>query len=268
MDYFITDDILNPPENEEADSKLFTEKFLRMPVNFAYAQREDVPKPEYAPCTKRDYPVFGTICDYSEINDDILKIWLKISELVPKAVFLMRAKEFESISTINQLYDRMKAIGFNMDKVLFRPPSPNYMQEMLHLDVVLDVYPLSAVTSTIDALYMGVPVVSFYAQRRSSKFGKTITKAIGLPDLATPSVEGYINRAVSLVTEVKTLDVLHKNLREMVKRAQPLNPKTYMTIIEQKFEELVTGKPAIKEIENQAEGKTNEGQSNEDTANW
>ena len=271
MDYFITDDILNPPENEEADSKLFTEKFLRMPVNFAYAQREDVPKPEYAPCTKRDYPVFGTICDYSEINDDILRIWLKISELVPKAVFLMRAKEFESISTINQLYDRMKAIGFNMDKVLFRPPSPNYMQEMLHLDVVLDVYPLSAVTSTIDALYMGVPVVSFYAQRRSSKFGKTITKAIGLPDLATPSVEGYINRAVSLVTEVKTLDVLHKNLRDMVKRAQPLNPKVYMTAIEQKFEELVTGKPAIKEIEkqadeNQVEGQTDEGQSNENSA--
>ena len=210
-----------------------------MPSNFCYAQREDVPTPEYAPCTKRDYPVFGTLCSYYEINDDILKIWHKISEMVPKAVFLMRIKEFESISTINQLYDRMKAIGFNMDRILFRPATANYMAEMTHLDVILDVYPRSGCGSTLDALYMGVPVVSFFAERRSSRYGKTFLKAVGLADLPTDSVEGYINRAVSLVTEVTALDALHKGLRNMVKKAQYLNPKNYMSALEQKFEEIL-----------------------------
>ena len=74
------------------------------------------------------------------------------------------------------------------------------------------------------------------------------------------------------LTELLVWDVLHKNLRDMVKRSQPLNPKTYMTIIEQKFEELVTGKPVTTEVaeksdenqiekqtdENQVEGKTDE----------
>ena len=88
--------------------------------------------------------------------------------------------------------------------------------------------------------------------------------------MATDSVEGYINRAVSLVTEIKTLDVLHKNLRDMVKRSQPLNPKTYMTIIEQKFEELVTGKPVTTEVaeksdENQIEKQTDENQIEKQT---
>lgn len=239
MDYFVTDEIMNPPAEMTSDVKLFTEKLLYMPVNLCYAQREDVPTPEYAPCTKRDYPVFGTLCSYYEINDDILKIWHKISEMVPKAVFLMRIKEFESISTINQLYDRMKAIGFNMDRILFRPSTTNYMAEMTHLDVILDVYPRAGAGSTLDALYMGVPVVSFYAERRSSRYGRTFLKTVGIEDLATNSVEGYINRAVSLVTEVSTLDTLHKGLRNMVKNAQGLNPQKYMATIEQKFEEIL-----------------------------
>ena len=241
IDYFITDEVLDPPD-EDSDVKLFSEKLLYMPVNFCYAQREDVPTPEFAPCTKRDYPVFGTICSYKEMNDDILRIWHKISQMVPNAVFLMRAPEFESISTMDQLYGRMKNIGFNMDKILFRPPSVNYMSEMTQIDVVLDVYPQSASSAMLDALYMGVPVVTFHAKRRSSRIGKSILRAVGLPDLATDSVEGYINRAVGLVTEVQTLDVLHKNLRNMIKRSQPLNPKIYMSILEQKLEELLKDK--------------------------
>ena len=243
MDYFITDEILDPPDEETA--KLFTEKLLYMPINFCYAQREDVPTPEFAPCTKRDYPVYGTICSYAEMNDDILRIWHRISQFVPDAVFLMRAKEFESISSMDQLYGRMKKIGFNMDKVLFRAPNPNYMAEMLQIDVILDVYPQSACSAMLDALYMGVPVVTFYAKRRSSRIGKTITRAVGLADLAADSVDGYIQRAVGLVKDVKTLDILHKNLRNMVKNAAIMNPKVYMENLEKKLEEIVANwKPA------------------------
>ena len=65
---------------------------------------------------------------------------------------------------------------------------------------------------------------------------------IGIPDLSTDSVVGYINRAVGLVKDVNTLDALHKNLRNMLKKAEPLNPKVYMTILENKFEELLMAK--------------------------
>ena len=240
MDYFITDETLNPKDGDT--EKYFTEKFLYMPVNFCYAQREDVPTPEFAPCTKIDHPVYGTVCRYSEINDDILKIWLKISELVPDAVFVMRAPEFSSNSVVNQLYDRMKEIGFNMDRVLFRPLFANYVVELIQLDVMLDIYPRSGISSTLNSLYMGVPVVSFYAKRRSSRFGKSILSTVGAGELATETVDGYISRAVGLVRDKNTLDVLHKRLREMVKNAQPLNPSVYMRMLEEKIEQLVDEK--------------------------
>ena len=170
-----------------------------------------------------------------EMNDDILNIWKKILELVPNAVLLMRAPEFASVSTIDQLYDRMKKLGFNMDRILFRPTNENYMAEMLNLDVILDVYPQSGGASTVDAL-------TFYADRRSSRYGKSITRIIGVPDLATDSVAGYINRAVGLIKDVSTLDALHKNLRNLVKKAEALNPQIYMRILENRFEELLMAK--------------------------
>ena len=235
VDYFITDEIVDPPGEHE---KLFTEKLIYMPSQFCYAHRTDVPTPEYAPCTKRNYVVFGTICRYSKMNDDILNIWRQILERVPGSVLLMRAQEFASNTTTDQAYNRMKALGFNMDQVLFRPAVPDYMAELTHLDIILDSYPYVGGSTTFDALYMGVPVVTFFGERRSTRFGLSILENIGMGDLATNSVQEYIDRAVGLANDVEALDVLHKNLRTMIVKSENLDPKHYTKLLEQKFEKI------------------------------
>lgn len=234
MDYFITDEIVDPPGSHE---NFFSEKLLYLPSQFCYALREDVPVPQYAPCTKRDYVVFGTICHWKEVNDDMLKIWLQILNRVKKSAMLIRAEEFVSNSEIDNAYDRMKKLGFNMDQILFRPPSKNDMEEMTHLDVILDPYPYVGKGSTFDALYMGVPVVTFYGERRSTRAGVSILKQFGLEGLAVPinSPQDYIERAVGLVSDVGALDALHKNLRVMVQKAASIRPRVYAQILNEKL---------------------------------
>jgi len=234
MDYFITDEILDPPGSHE---NFFTEKLLYMPSQFCYAMREDVPVPQYAPCTKRDYIVFGTICRWQDVNDDILKIWQKILARVPKSAMLIRAEEFVSNSAIDDAYERMKKIGFNMDQILFRPNTANYMEEMTHLDIILDPYPHVGKCLTFDALYMGVPVVTFYGERRSTRIGLTILKQLGLEGLAVPinSPQDYIERAVGLVSDIGTLDTLHKNLRTMIQKTMSIRPKRHCQLLEEKY---------------------------------
>ena len=234
MDYFLTDEIVDPPGKHE---KYFTEKFLYFPSQFCYAMREDVPTPQYAPCTKRDYIVFGTICRYQKINDYMLKIWKEIIDRVPNSVLLMRAQELVSNSTADQLYGRMKKLGYNMDKVIFQPAVKNYMAELIHIDVILDSYPYVGGSTTLDALYMGVPVVTFYGERRSTRFGLSILKQLGMEGLAVPidSPQDYIARAVGLAGDIETLDVLHKNLRNMVKNTMSFRPKIYTRSLEEKI---------------------------------
>ena len=233
MDYFITDEIVDPPGEHE---KYFTEKLLYLPSQFCYAARTDVSTPDGAPCKKNNFVTYGTICRYSKINDDMLKIWKMILDKVPDAKFIMRAQEFTSISTIDQAYLRMKNLGFNMDQISLQPAVDNYLEVIKDVDLILDAYPYVGGSTTFDAIYMGVPVLTIYGERRSTRFGLSILKNIGMETLAVNSVEDYISRAVAMSIETDTLDVLHKNLRNMLQNPNTaLNPIVYTKLLEQKF---------------------------------
>ena len=236
IDYFLTDENLDPPGEHD---KYFVEKLLYMPAQFSYARRENVPTPEGAACVKNGYVTFGTICRYSKINDDMLAIWVEILNRVPTAKLLMRAQEFISNRTQDELYDKMKRLGCDMDRVIFQPALPDYFAAISEIDIMLDAYPWVGGTTTLDALYMGVPVISFYSDRHSTRFGKSILHSVGLDELAVNDVAAYINTAVGLANDFETLDELHKNLRGMFEKSNALDPVKYCRLLERKFADLL-----------------------------
>ena len=239
IDYFITDEILDPPnQNRE---QYFSEKFLYMPAQFCYARPVDVPIPDGAPCIKNGYVTFGTICRYSKISDDMLAIWTEILNIVPDAKLLMRAQEFISNKLVDDLYNTLKKFGCDMDRVIFRPAigGSDYFKAISQIDIILDAYPYVGGVTTLDALYMGVPVINLYGERHSTRFGKSILTSVGLGELSVDNVEAYISNAVALANDKETLDILHKNLRNMFLNSEALDPVKYCRLLEKKFEELL-----------------------------
>lgn len=236
IDYFVTDEVLDPTGEHD---KFFSEKLLYMPAQFSYARREDVPPPDNAPCVKNGYVTFGTICRYSKITDEMLMIWTEILNRVPNAKLLMRAQEFISNRAVDELYSTMKNFGCDMERVIFRPAVPDYFDAISKLDIILDSYPYVGGATTLDALYMGVPVINFYGERHSTRFGKSILHSVGLDELSVNSVEDYINNAVGLANDFETLDALHKNLRQMFLNSDSLAPMKYCRLLEKNFEEIL-----------------------------
>ena len=232
MDYFITDPVIDPIGRHE---KYFSEKLLHLPSLFCYAYNSDATTPEGAPCKKNNFVTFGTICHYSKISDGMLHIWKDIFDRLPDAKLIMRAEEFSSISTMNRLYSRMKEIGFNMDQINFQPAAVNYLDVIKDLDIILDVYPYSGAITTLDALYMGVPVLTLYGERRDTRFGLSILRNVGLGNWALNSVEDYINSAVAFAQNPDELDNLHKNLRTALQNSNNLSPGVYTKILEQAY---------------------------------
>lgn len=238
IDYFITDSVLDPPnQNRE---QFFAEKFLYMPAQFSYAQRLDLPASNGAPCVKNGYVTFGTICRYSKITDDMLAVWTEILNRVPNAKLLMRAQEFISNKTVDELYNTLKSLGCDMERVTIRPAVHDYFGAISQLDICLDAYPYVGGATTLDALYMGVPVVNLYGERHSTRFGKSILYSVGLDELAVDNVDAYIGTAVALANDVETLDALHKGLRQMFLSSEALDPVKYCRTLEAKFEELLS----------------------------
>ena len=228
IDYFITDEIIDPPGEHD--------KFFKSGQSG---------NPEFAPCTQQDHVTFGTICDYTKINDDMLQIWKEILNRVPDSVLIIRAKEFESISTRDHAYSRMKAMGFNMDKVVLLQVVPEYLNEMLKLDLILDSYPCVGESQTIDAVYMGVPTITLCGERRSTRFSYSILKALELENLVVNNVQDYIERAVGLASDKEALDALHKSLRNMLINCEKLNPQNITRALENHFEKILAEKKVV-----------------------
>ena len=236
IDYFITDEILDPPGSHE---KYFSEKFLYMPAQFSYARKEDAPVPSGAACVENKFVTFGTVCRYSKINDEMLAVWAEILNRVPDSKLVMRAQEYISNRTCDELYRRMKSLGFDMNRVIFRPAVHDYFRTISKIDIMLDAYPYVGGTTTLDALFMGVPVITLYGERHSTRFGLSILNSVGLAELAVDNVDDYIARAVALANDFETLNVLHKNLRQMFLNSEALDPIKYCRQLEKKFAELL-----------------------------
>lgn len=224
VDYLITDTYCDP-----IGQKLYiSEKPLYLSSMFCYTGRSDLPVCQGAPCLYNGYITFGIFNRYQKITDEMLQLWLIIQHQVKGAKLLLKAEAFLDDGIGDMAYDRMKKMGFDMERVIFEPSSEDYMERYLSVDIALDTFPYVGGGTTCDALYMGVPVISRYGEGRASRFGLSLLKAVGLGELAAADSKDYVQRAIALATDRELLDGLHKNLRTMMLNSRLMDTVDYV----------------------------------------
>lgn len=234
VDYFLADSWCAPAAVEPC----FTEKLLRLTSLFCYTGRLDVAEPKGAPCREKGYMVFGVFNHYRKFTDEMLSAWRKILERVPQSRLLLKNQLFLDPEAVDIAYGRLQALGFDMDRVWFEAGSIAYMDRYLDVDIALDTYPYPGGGTTCDALYMGVPVISRYGERYGSRFGLSILQSAGLGELAVDSVPAYIERAVSLAADQELLELLHRQLRSMLKASRLMDGEAYVREMEMQYKKI------------------------------
>ena len=235
VDYFLTDSIVDPLGRHE---EYFTEKLLYLPSQFCYTGRSDVPVPVAPPVQRTGHILFGVFNHYRKITEEMFVAWRTILEQVPGSELLLKSQELISDSLVQAAYERLRRIGFDMDRVHFEPATTDYMERYLDVDIALDTYPYPGGGTTLDALYMGVPVITRYGERRNTRFGLSILQNIGLSELAADTPDSYIQRAVALARDQELLTILHQNLRGIMQGDTALEPRHYMKQLEQRYQEI------------------------------
>ncbi len=238
VDYFITDEIVDPPGLHDA---YFAEQPLYMPAQFAYAGLGNAPVVRGTPCKERGYIQFGVFQLFTKVTDEMLLVWKKIMEQLPTARLLFKGASFDSAAMTDCIYKRLKKLGMPLTRIDFEGDSPyeEYLRRLQDMDIMLDTYPYTGGSTTLDALYMGVPTVTLYGERRGTRFGYSILNSIGLAELATDSRREYINRVINLAADAELLDLLHKNLRQMMQKSSALSPKEYVCQMEKYYEQVL-----------------------------
>ena len=238
VDYFLSDSICSP----ENFPNVFSEKVLRLnPCNFCYAPDliHDMPAPELrAPVLKNGFVTFGSFNNFSKVSDEVLYIWRAILDGVPKSRLILKGKIFSLDDGKAIVRERLRKMSFPLDRVDFRPYSPDYLEQYRDVDIALDTFPYTGGTTTCEALYMGVPVITFRGKTHGARLSASILAAADVKEMITHSPMDYVKKAIQLSRRKELIAAYHVGLREHVKASALMNSSNYMRELEKLYREV------------------------------
>jgi predicted O-linked N-acetylglucosamine transferase (SPINDLY family) len=195
---------------------LFTETVYRLPRAFCcYCPGTDAPVAA-PPYLERGDITFGSFNSPRKITREVVKLWSAILHLVAGSRLLFKYHSLEEESRQAPLLAWFAEDGIPSRRILFSGASlsTGYFEEYGRIDIALDPFPYNGGSTTLDALWMGVPVVTLAGRLSVQRHGAAFLTAAGLPDLVTHSPEQYVTMAVFLAQTLPKLPDSRQNLRK------------------------------------------------------
>ena len=211
MDYRLTDARADPPG---ATQRWHTEQLVRLPASlWCYRPWEVSPDVGPSPAAANGHVTFGSTNNPAKLTPDALATWAQVLARVPRSLFRVHAPEDEDLRA--RLLAAFRAQGIDAARIAFfaRVPVAEYLAQYNAIDIALDTFPCCGGTTTFDALWMGVPVVTWAQARPFSRGGASILGNLGLDECVAGTREDYIEAAVRLASDTLRLANLRTQLR-------------------------------------------------------
>jgi predicted O-linked N-acetylglucosamine transferase (SPINDLY family) len=245
MDYWIGDAIVTPAE---LDSQ-FSERVWRLPRTWvSYEGRQDAPPPRREP--QRDGAVtVGSFTNLKKLNPATFSLWARVLHALPEASLLLKSKDLADPGNRRRIRDGLAAHGIAPHRVELQDTSAtsgwsSHMAYYGRLDVALDpVDTHSGATTTCDALWMGVPVITKLGDRMGSRMTATSLHALGHPEWIAQSDVDYVEKAVALARDEERRRGLRLTLRDEMARSPLCDASGLATSLEDAYAEMVERVP-------------------------
>lgn len=216
FDYIIGDAVVVPPSEE----RFYCERVLRVPGTcLAFSVFHPVPNVAPPPCLTNGHLTFGSFCAQYKFTDEVIAAWAMILRRAPQAQFLLKTLALGDATNRAELKQRFARWDIAPHRLLLEGPSP--YQELLtaysRVDIALDTFPYNGGVTTMDALWQGVPVLTFRGDRWAGRHCQSLLLAAGLDDWCVCDRDAYIVRAVHLAQSPATpaeLTLMRSTMRE------------------------------------------------------
>jgi predicted O-linked N-acetylglucosamine transferase (SPINDLY family) len=219
IDYRLTDALADPPAMTDL---LNVEKLWRLPqCAWCYQASENAPEIQ----TRPDGPItFGCFNAFAKVTPQMLDLWADLLHHVPGSRLLLKSAGAGQASAQLRLREQFARHGIPGERLemLGWTHDPRHHSELYsQVDVALDTYPYHGTTTTCEALWMGVPVVSLAGRTHVSRVGVSLLTHIGLSELIAQTPEQYVQIAAGLANDPKRLEHLRSTLRQRM-QSSPL----------------------------------------------
>ena len=220
VDAFIADPWIAPPQANDQ----FIEPVLRLPRTFLCFTPPRFTLPvDPLPALRNGNIRFGGLNDLAKMNDQVVAVWSKVLQAVPHSVLVLQSAAFQDPQIRQSVLARYARHGICADQLELKSalPRADYLVGYGQIDISLDPFPYPGGTTTLESLWMGVPVLTLPAQTALSRQGLSVMSNLGLTDWIADSIEDYVQRASSHAADLVSLSALRSSLRSKL-LASPL----------------------------------------------
>jgi protein O-GlcNAc transferase len=233
MDYRLTDPHIDPPG--EGDDN-YSERSVRLPHSYwCYEPMVDAPEVQQAPALRAGHVTFGSFNHFAKVSEATIDAWISIlrrthgSRLMLHCNSRIRAEEVRAKFSLQ---------GVDGSRVLFagHRPLAEYLRAYNEVDIALDPFPYAGGTTTCDALWMGVPVVTLAADRSVGRGGVSLLTNVGMRDGIAQSVGAYVELAVSLAGDLSRLTEIRRGLRQRMRESPLMDGRRFAADMERAIE--------------------------------
>lgn len=216
MDYLIGDPVLTPRRG----GGRFVERPVRLPSFYLHDPIAEAPDPAPPPSLQGAAPVFGCFNNPAKIGDAVLELWARVLTAVPGARLLLKYRDaYAEPGLRRRTLGTLAAHGVDPVRVELaagRVPLAGHLALYDRVDVALDPFPFCGSTTTFEALWMGVPVITLPGEPMASRWSASMLRTVGLTDLAAGSADAYVSIAATLAADTARLGALRAGLRARV----------------------------------------------------
>ncbi|NPU94074.1 MAG: hypothetical protein HPY82_19370 [Gammaproteobacteria bacterium] len=223
-DYIIADETQVP----DRDFSFYTEKVLRLPCGangaFAFKRDVDIPLPE-ARTPGRPF-TFASFNAFFKINTVLLETWAEILRRVPDSIIVIKCQETARDRVIRKIARVFGRAGVDLNRVMIEGWSSlhHLRRQYGEVDLCLDTFPYSGGSTTLNALWQGVPVLSWCGEGWRARTSASMLHAAGMEALVMGSRQEYVEKAVSLAMGSDGTRLLRRDLADSINRNPYFSP--------------------------------------------
>jgi predicted O-linked N-acetylglucosamine transferase (SPINDLY family) len=211
IDYRLTDPYLDPAGKGD---EFYSEKSVRLPDTYwCYEAPPDAGEVGPPPAVGAGGVItFGCLNNFSKVTNDTLRTWSAILRQIPRSRILIHAREGEHRKRVIDLFSALGVVETRVNFIGF-VSLKQYFEVYRLIDISLDPFPYCGGTTTCDALWAGVPVVTLRGRTAVGRGGASILSNINCPELIASTPEQYVSIAVGLGNDLPRLTALRESLR-------------------------------------------------------
>jgi len=239
VDFRLTDNLADPGGMTD---QYHSEQLVRLDDGFlCYQAPEDMPEVKALPAIAGGHITFASFNSLPKMNANVIRLWSRILRQLPGSRLMMKNASLACQATRKRYYRLFAEHGIDRDRLDLLGSLPRMEHYALYgkVDIALDTFPYHGTTTSCEALWMGVPIITLAGQMHAGRVGVSLLSQVGLQDWVADNENAYVTIAMKQASRIEALSTVRQNLRSRMAASSLCDGRAFAKKIEAAYRSMI-----------------------------